>query len=111
MSTMYERIEQLCASKGISGYKLCKDLGIAPSTMTELRKGRHSTMKAEKAALVADYFGVSVQYLIGDDNEKKPAIDGELSNKEQEFYDKAIQLSSEKRAQLESYLDFLLSTQ
>ena len=33
--------------------------------MTELRKGRAKTMNLEKAGKIADYFGVSTDYLLG----------------------------------------------
>ena len=35
MSTIYEIIDQLCAEKGISGSKMCDDLGMSRSTLTE----------------------------------------------------------------------------
>lgn len=74
MSTIYEIIDQLCAEKGISGSKMCDDLGMSRSTLTELRKGRAKTLKLEKASKIADYFGVSVDYLLGNKpKEKTPA--------------------------------------
>ena len=74
MSTIYEIIDQLCAEKGISGSKMCDDLGMSRSTLTELRKGRAKTLKLEKASKIADYFGVSVDYLLGNEpKEKTPA--------------------------------------
>lgn len=70
MATIYEIIDQLCAEKGISGSKMCDDLGMSRSTLTELRKGRAKTLKLEKASKIAEYFGVSVDYLLG--NESAP---------------------------------------
>lgn len=47
---------------------MCLDLGMPKSFMTELRKGRHQTIKGETAQKIADYFGVPVeQVLAGDD--------------------------------------------
>lgn len=65
MATVYEMIESLCRERGITGSKMCDDLGISRSTMTELRKGRAKTMNLEKAGKIADYFGVSTDYLLG----------------------------------------------
>lgn len=74
MATIYEIIDRLCAEKGISGSKMCDDLGMSRSTLTELRKGRAKTLKLEKASKIADYFGVSVDYLLGNEpKEKTPA--------------------------------------
>lgn len=52
---------------------MCNDLGMSRSTMTELRKGRVKTLKLEKASKIADYFGVSIDYLLGTEKEKFPA--------------------------------------
>ena len=65
MATVYEMIESLCRERGITGSKMCDDLGISRSTMTELRKGRAKTMNLEKAGKIAEYFGVSTDYLLG----------------------------------------------
>ncbi len=65
MSNLYNRLQELCERKGISGYRMCKDVGIQPSIMTDLKMGRRSSMKAETAQKVAEYFGVTVGYLLG----------------------------------------------
>lgn len=58
---------------GIKGSKMCDDLGISRSTLTELRKGRAATLKAERAVLIADYLGISVEQLLGGEQKEKPA--------------------------------------
>lgn len=73
MATIYERIDQLCKDRGITGGKMCTDLGMSRSTMTELRKGRVTTFKLEKAGKIADYFGVSVDYLLNGEQKESPA--------------------------------------
>ena len=81
MSTLYERIMALCKQKGVSGSKMCLDLGMSKSTMSELKAGRAKGVSATTAQKIASYFGVSVEYLLGDceNNEKKPDADTELS--------------------------------
>lgn len=76
MSILYERLSALCQEHGISAYRMCKDTGIQPSIMTDLKMGRRQSLKAETAAKIAAYFGVSVDYLLG--NEEKPAAFDEL---------------------------------
>ena len=74
MSELYKRIASLCEEKGITGYRMCKDLSIQPSIVTDLKMGRRSGLKAETANKIADYFGVSVDYLLGNEpKEKTPA--------------------------------------
>lgn len=77
MSNLYNRLQELCDEKGVSGYRMCKDVGIQPSIMTDLKMGRRASMKVETAQKVADYFGVTVGYLLGEGKEKAPTQDGE----------------------------------
>ena len=65
LSVLSERIDGLCAQHKITGYRLCKDIGISPNVLTELRSGRRKGMSAKNADKIASYFGVSVGYLLG----------------------------------------------
>lgn len=87
MASIYERIEKLCLDRGITGGKMCSDLGMSRSTMTELRKNRVTTLKLEKAGKIADYFGVTVDYLLhGSQNENALAnIGGGVSDDDIKF--------------------------
>ncbi len=86
MASMIEIIDQLCEQNGIKGSKLCDDLGISRSTLTELRKGRAKTLSLKKTQMIADYFGVSIEYLTGDQ---------ETSQKTSELYDKIAKLCAD----------------
>ena len=83
MSNLYNRLQELCDEKGVSGYRMCKDVGIQPSIMTDLKMGRRASMKVETAQKVADYFGVTVGYLLGEGKEKAPTQEGERGIDEQ----------------------------
>lgn len=73
MSELYKVLSGLCETREITGYRMCKDLGIQPSIMTDLKMGRRSGLKADTAAKIANYFNVSVDYLLG--NEKSPTAE------------------------------------
>lgn len=73
MSVLYNVLSSLCHEKGISGYRMCKDVGMQPSIMTDLKMGRRASVKAETAQRIADYFGVSVGYLLGTEEQKETA--------------------------------------
>lgn len=75
MSTLYERIISLCEDRGIKGGKMCVELGISKSILTDLKAGRKKGLNADTAQKIADYFGVSVGYLLGIDQKEKAAID------------------------------------
>ncbi|MEG1011001.1 MAG: helix-turn-helix transcriptional regulator [Ruthenibacterium sp.] len=84
MSILYDRIAELCADRGIAAYRMCKDLGVQPSLVTELKMGRKNGMKAETAEKIATYFGVTVGYLLGSEQKEKPVKhnDGPLGDVE-----------------------------
>lgn len=74
MVSLYERITNLCSSKGISPSKMCVELGISKSTMSEMNAGRRHGVSTATAQKIADYFGVTVGYLLGtEDLETKKA--------------------------------------
>lgn len=72
MSMLYETILRLCEQRGITGYRLCEDVGISKSTLTDLKMGRKKSLSAGVAAKIADYFGVSVSYLLHGEDAHPP---------------------------------------
>ena len=60
---MYEIFERLLKERGVTAYKVSKSTGIGASTFSDWKNGR-STPKQEKLQKIADYFGVTVDYLI-----------------------------------------------
>lgn len=64
MSTLYESIKSLCDSRGISGAKMCLDIGASKSLMTGLKTGRTKTITSDTAQKIANYFGVSVNRVL-----------------------------------------------
>ena len=78
MWTLYDRLDALCKERGIKGGRMCTDLGISKSLMTDLKSGRKKTISAITAQKIATYFGVSVGYLLGEEDKKeKPLINGD----------------------------------
>lgn len=68
---MYEIFLKLLDEKGVTAYKVGKETGIASSTFTDWKNGR-SVPKQEKLQKIADYFGVSLEYLM---TGKEPNVD------------------------------------
>ena len=77
MSDLYNRIMSLCEEKGVSGYRMCKDIKIQPSILTDLKMGRQSGLSAKNADKMAAYFGVSVGFLLGTETKKAPTQEDE----------------------------------
>ncbi|MFA9464588.1 MAG: helix-turn-helix domain-containing protein [Velocimicrobium sp.] len=60
---MYTIFEQLLQTRGITTYRISKDTGIAQSVFSAWKNGI-STPKQDKMKKIANYFGVSVEYLM-----------------------------------------------
>ncbi len=67
MCTLYERIIDLCKGKGVSGSRMCLDLGLSKSTLSNMKSGRTAGLSATTAQKIASYLGVSVGYLLGEE--------------------------------------------
>lgn len=59
---MYDIFEQLCQSHGVTPYRVCKETGLTTATISNWKAGRY-TPKIDKLQKIADYFGVSIEYL------------------------------------------------
>jgi len=60
---MYEIFEELLKKNGITAYRVAKETGITTATLTSWKQGKY-TPKQEKLQKIADYFGVSIDYLM-----------------------------------------------
>lgn len=60
---MYEKYVELRDSRGISDYRVSEETGITKSTFSDWKNGR-SIPKIEKLKILADYFGVDINYFI-----------------------------------------------
>ena len=50
---------------------MCTDIGMSKGILTDLKMGRQTGVSAANAQKIASYFGVSVGYLLGEEDEKK----------------------------------------
>lgn len=71
MGNLYDKIEALCGEQGISITTMCKNAGISRAPLSDLKMGRSKILSSATLSKIAAYFGVSVDYLLG--NEEKPA--------------------------------------
>ena len=67
---MYEIFEKLCMAHNVTPYRVCKDTGITTASISNWKAGRYSP-KVEKLQKIADYFGVTVEYLMTGKEEPK----------------------------------------
>lgn len=65
MFNLYNKIEELCHQKGIRIAELSRATGINKTVFSELKQGRTKFLSTERLILVADYFEISLDELVG----------------------------------------------
>ena len=111
MGNLYNTIIDLCKQKGITGGKMCTDLGISKGTLTDLKMGRQKSLSTGKAQMIAAYLGVSVDYLLGD-KEKAPTGAGErdiLDEVDIGFYQGFKELTEEQKETIRDMVNLMRS--
>lgn len=79
---MYEIFEKLLQKHGITAYKVSKATGISTATLSDWKNGR-SIPKSDKMRLLADYFGVTLEYLTTGNNSKDKIKKSDLALKDE----------------------------
>lgn len=83
---MYEIYCELRDKKGVRDADVAKATGITKSTFSDWKNGR-SKPKGDKLKKIADYFGVSVQYLETRENSERYYYDVETREIAQEIFE------------------------
>jgi transcriptional regulator with XRE-family HTH domain len=65
---LYSRYAALRDKKGVTDYRVAKDLGFSRATLTGWKNGSYKP-KVDKLLMLANYFGVSLEDLVGDGKE------------------------------------------
>jgi transcriptional regulator with XRE-family HTH domain len=93
--------------------KLCNSVGKSPSAVAvELKLGKPSVTRWKNGAeprdatlqKIADYFGVTVEYLKGEETKKDPATNGEASPEKRELLDLIDSLSDDQCGKLSNII-------
>lgn len=106
MCTLYKNILELCEARSVKPGKLCDDLNISRSLMSDLKHGRKQSVRVETAQKIADYFGVTVDRVLGNEQKNKPTT--EIGD---ELYPGADSLTEENKAKVREYIQLLLNAQ
>lgn len=71
---MYEVFEQLLQKHGVTSYKVAKEAGVTQTALSNWKSGR-STPTTKTLQKIADYFGVTIDYLMtGKDESGKKEV-------------------------------------
>lgn len=93
--------------------KLCNSVGKSPSAVAvELKLGKPSVTRWKNGAeprdatlqKIADHFGVTVEYLKGEETKKDPAANGEVSPEKRELLDLIDSLSDDQCGKLSNII-------
>ena len=80
---MYEIFSNLLQKYGVTAYKVSKETGVSQSTLSDWKRGI-STPKQDKLQKIADYFGISLTYLLtGNETEQKNEKPSELNARDE----------------------------
>lgn len=87
----YEVFEMLCLKKGVKPFHVSKETGVSTATLSSWKTGRYIP-KPEKLQKIADYFGVSLDFLYSGKNTEKESISGQKYYFDDETAKKAQEL-------------------
>ena len=107
MSELYNRIEDLCKKHGTNITAMCKESGAPRGSLTDLKMGRTERLNTTTLSKIGEHFGVSVDFLLGNEDAKKPA-DQKADGLRGKGYD---ELTPENKAIIDALLDSLLKSQ
>lgn len=113
MCTIYENIKELCDLNGIKPGKMCTDTGMSKSILTGLKNGTKKNIQTDTAQKIADYFGVSVDCILGSsENKKSSTPEGmELTETQKAAVDIVMQLSEAQLKKFVKLAEILLEEQ
>lgn len=97
MCTLYDRIQELCKERGVTGSRMCLDLGLSKSTLSDIKSGRKKGISTATAQKISSYFGISVGYLLGEvETKEQPTENDGLSEGKKMLIDFAKGLPEDK---------------
>ena len=107
-TNFWDRFEQLCSDNNTTPHTVCKKLNYSNSIATYWKQG--TTPKGDALLDIADYFNVSIDYLLGRTEQATIAPNNTytLSDQEQGIINSFRLITQEDKSHIKSYLDFLV---
>ena len=100
----YSKYVEMCNKIGKSPSAVSIEIGLSKSTVNRWKKGGSPTDAT--ASKIASYFGVSVTYLLGKEEQKNPTteIDSGITKAKADLIKKVMQMSDEELQKLDLLL-------
>ena len=102
MNYIYGIIEELCVKKGVNVTTVCRECKIPRSTITDYKKGRIKSLSVNTITKLADYFGVSMEYLCG-----SPITAANVEVLKAMIFGKGVVVTDDMWTELKEYAKFL----
>lgn len=108
----FERYEKLCKNKNKTTTGVAAELGIAKSTVAYWRANNNVIPKQDVLLKMAEYFNVSVDYLLGNINIENP-LKSSISDDDIKFAlwgDVADEIPNDKLQEVKTFAEFIKNT-
>jgi len=95
----YDKFKKLCDQRGISCNKAALEIGLSNAAVPKWKKTGY-TPRGDTLSRIANYFGISISDLLGEENEKAPAVPGErdiLDDVDVAFYGDFKELNEDEK--------------
>ena len=110
MSELYNRIEMLCEKKKITVTEMCRKTNISRGSLTDLKANRSKSLSQKALSKIADYFEVSIDYVLGNNSESNDTVlDEQLEGIDFALMSETEGLTNEQKQTVINYIKFLKS--
>lgn len=102
MCNLYKKIEDLCKDNKVNISTMCRSASISRASLSDLKMGRKQNLHPDTLQKISNYFGVSVDYLLGEETKKAPSPSEErlLDEYDKEYMVLAKELPTEMKKSL-----------
>lgn len=107
MCTIYNNIKSLCDERGVKPGRMCVELGMSKSILTGLKNGTKKNIQTDTAQKIADYFGVTVDRVLGAEKETAVPKGVGLSPMESQLMEYVRTLTDDQKKMLLAQLQAL----
>jgi len=101
-----QRLRELRNDQGISQYKLADALGLSRGLLSNYEQGTREP-DYNTLLLLANYYDVSLDYLLGASNVRKRFVDEQTQARDSQLVSDIFTLSDYSYTQLQAYIDLL----
>ena len=109
MNELYNRIELLCKNKGVNITQMCKESGAARGSITDLKKARITRLNTDTLSKIASYFGISIDYLHGNEDIKKEPVPISENELDLRLIEMLTSLTPDEMRQVDAFVQGLLA--